>query len=272
MPQHTMTAWVLALALWLALAPPLTGAETGRRRAPILNVDGVVNGASFAAAPDNFVAPNSIISIFGFDLSLQTKQVSESDMVRGRLPLVLGGVQVRIGEIPAPLYFVSPQQINAQVPSEITPGEWPLIVVRENLSGGNAARVKVRAAAPGLFAFVTHADYTLVGRGELKGSTPARPGEIVLIFGTGFGATAPAVFAGELPDFAAPLVLPARIWLGGAMLPGYLLRYIGQAPGFAGLYQINLELPADLPPGDPQIRIEVDGVGSQEGVRIAVGE
>jgi uncharacterized protein (TIGR03437 family) len=265
-------AWVLALALGLALAPPLTGAETGRRRAPILNVDGVVNGASFAAAPDNFVAPNSIISIFGVDLSLQTKQVSEGDLVRGRLPLVLGGVQVRIGEIPAPLYFVSPYQINAQVPSEMVPGEWSLTVVRENLSGENAAKVKVRAAAPGLFTFLTHTDFTLVGRGDLQGSTPARPGEIVLLFGTGFGATAPAVFAGELPDFAARVVLPTRAWLGDVELPGYLLRYVGLAPGFAGLYQINLELPDDLPVGNPQVRIEVDGVFTQPGVRIAVGE
>jgi uncharacterized protein (TIGR03437 family) len=267
-----MTAWVLALAFGLALAPPLTGAETGRRRAPFLNTDGVVNGASFAAAPDNFVAPNSIISIFGIDLSLQTKQVSQSDLVRGRLPVVLGGVQVRIGEIPAPLYFVSPLQINAQVPSEITPGEWQLVVVRENLSGGNAATVKVRPAAPGLFPYVTHTDYTLVGRGDPQGSTPARPGEVVLIFGTGFGATAPAVFAGELPDFAAQVVLPARAWLGDAILPDHLLLYVGQAPGFAGLSQINLELPADLAPGDLQIRIEIGGAKSQEGVRIAVGE
>jgi len=267
-----MTAWVLALVLWLALAPPLPGAETGRRRAPILNVDGVVNGASFAAAPDNFVAPNSIISIFGLDLSLQTKQVSESDLVRGRLPLVLGGVQVRIGEIPAPLYFVSPLQINAQVPSEITAGEWPVSVVRENLSAENAATVKVRPAAPGLFRFVTHTDYTLVGRGDPQGSTPARPGEIVLLFGTGFGATAPAVFAGELPDFLAPVVLPARARLADTMLPDHLLHYVGQAPGFAGLYQMNLELPADLAAGDLEIRIEIDGASSQEGVKIAVGE
>jgi len=265
-----MTAWVLALAFWLALAPPLTGAETGRRRAPILNIDGVVNGASFAAAPDNFVAPNGIISIFGVDLSLRTKQVSDSDLVRGRLPLVLGGVQVRIGEIPAPLYFVSPQQINAQVPSEITPGDWALTVVRENLSGENAARVKVRAAAPGLFAFVAHTDYTLVGRGDPQGSTPARPGEIVVLFGTGFGATAPAVFAGELPDFAARVMLPARAWLGDTLLPAYLLRYVGLAPGFAGLYQINLELPADVSAGDLQVRVEIDGFSTQAGVRIAV--
>lgn len=265
-----MPAWILALVFWLALAPLLNGAETGRRRAPTLNADGVVNGASFVPAPDNFVAPNGIISIFGVDLALQTKQVSESDLVRGRLPLALGGVQVRIGEILAPLYFVSPGQINAQVPSELLPGDWQLTVARENLGGSGVAIVKVRQAAPGLFPFMTHSDYTLIGRGELQGSTPARPGEIILIFGTGFGETAPAVFAGELPSFAARALLPTRAWLDGELIPGYLLHYVGQAPGFAGLYQINLELPADLPPGDPEFRIEIGGISSQPGIRIAV--
>jgi uncharacterized protein (TIGR03437 family) len=267
-----MPAWLLALAFWPALASLLNGAETGRRRAPTLNVDGVVNGASFTPAPDNFVAPNGIISIFGVDLALQTKQVAESDLVRGTLPRVLGGVQVRIGEIPAPLYFVSPQQINAQVPSEVGPGDWPLTVVRENLSGGGPALVKVRQAAPGLFPFLTHTDYTLVGRGELEGSTPARAGEIILIFGTGFGSTAPRVFSGELPDFAARILLPARVWLDQELLPAYLVHYVGLAPGFAGLYQINLELPPDLRSEDPEVRIEIDGLASQPGIRIAVGE
>lgn len=265
-----MPAWVLALVLWLALAPLLNGAETGRRRAPTLNADGVVNGASFTPAPDNFVAPNCIISIFGVDLSLQTRQVGEGDLVRGRLPLALGGVQVRIGGILAPLYFVSPGQINAQMPSEIPPGDWPVTVARENLGGGGAAIVKVRPAAPGLFPFLTHTDYTLIGRGELQGSTPARPGEVILIFGTGFGETAPAVFSGELPAFAAYALLPVRAWLDGELLPSYLIHYVGQAPGFAGLYQINLELPADLPSGDPEFRIEIGGMSSQPGIRIAV--
>lgn len=265
-----MPAWVLAPVLWLALAPLLNGADTGRRRAPTLNADGVVNGASFVPAPDNFVAPNGIVSIFGVDLSLQTRQVGEGDLVRGRLPLALGGVQVRIGGILAPLYFVSPGQINAQVPSDLPPGDWTLDVARENLGGSGSAIVKVRQAAPGLFPFLTHTDYTLVGRGELQGSTPARPGEIILVFGTGFGSTAPAVFSGELPDFAAHAVLPARAWLDSEELPGYLIHYVGQAPGFAGLYQINLELPGDLPSGDPEFRIEIGGISSQPGIRIAV--
>jgi uncharacterized protein (TIGR03437 family) len=265
-----MPAWVAALAAWLALAPLLNGAETGRRRAPTLNVDGVVNGASFAAAPDNFVSPNSIISIFGVDLALETRQTDVKDLARRRLPLVLAGVQVRIGELPAPLYFVSPQQINAQVPSELTPGDWRLTVVRDNLQSANTVLVRVRRAAPGLFPVVMHTDYELVGRGNPAHSTPARPGEVVLIFGTGFGETAPAVFSGELPDFAAAVLLPVRVLLEGRALPGHLIRYAGQAPGFAGVYQINLELPKEMPVGDPEVRVEIDGVASQPGIRIAI--
>ena len=119
-----MAYFVLGLAAWLAVAPTLFGAETGRRYAPTIFVGGVVNGASFTPAPDNFVAPNGIISIFGAELSLQTRQVRPDDLVTGRLPHLLGNVAVSIGGLAAPLFFVSPGQINAQVPSALLPGNW----------------------------------------------------------------------------------------------------------------------------------------------------
>jgi uncharacterized protein (TIGR03437 family) len=81
--------------------------------------------------------------------------------------------------------------------------------------------------------------------------------------------TAPTAFSGELPDFSAPVVLPVKVWLDEQMLPAYLLRYVGLAPGFAGLYQLNIELPGELAAESPEIRIEIDGHSSQ-GIRIAV--
>lgn len=264
-----MPAWFLALALGLALAPPLTGAEPGRRRAPLLNIDGVVNGATFVPAPENFVAINGIISIFGIDLSLQTRQVRQGDLVRGRLPLTLGGVQVRIGQLLTPLLFVSPLQINAQVPSELPPGDWPLTVSRENLQSTNAAVVRVRRTAPGLFPVVAHSDYTIVGRGEPERSTPARPGEIILLFGTGFGLTTPAVFAGELPDFIAWIERPAHILWNGVAVDDHDVRYVGQCPGFAGLYQVNFVTPREAVAGDAKVAIEIDGIVSPE-ITVAV--
>jgi uncharacterized protein (TIGR03437 family) len=263
-----MKAWGFALASALALAPLFFGAEAGRRRAPILNIDGVVSAAGFVPAPENFVAANSIISIFGSDLALQTREVRSSDLVRGRLPLALGGVQVRIGGILAPLYFVSPSQINAQVPSELPAGDWNLSVSRENLASENEAIVRVRRAAPGLFPVVAHSDYTIAGRGP--DLAPARPGETILLFGTGFGPTIPTVLAGELPDFAAKITLPGRVRLADQWLPPRAIRYAGQAPGLAGVYQVNLELPADLAPGDHWLFLEIDGILGPAGVTVSV--
>ncbi len=276
-----MTYLVLGLAAWLAAAPTVFGAEIGRRYAPNIFVGGVVNGASFTPAPDNFVAPNGIISIFGRELSLRTREVRPSDLVRGRLPHSLAGVTVSIGGLPAPLFFVSPGQINAQIPSPILPGSWMLRVNRQNLLS-NAEMIEVRAVSPGLFAWpssfvegplraaVTHQDFSPVGRGNPEGSTPAHPGELIVLWATGFGPTAPSVFDGELPNFAARLILPSKVWLNEAAVPAHLVFYAGQAPGLAGLYQVNLMLSEDSPVGDVEVVVEVGGVRSQPGMTIPI--
>ncbi len=276
-----MSFWALRLAVWLAAASTVLGAEKGRRYAPSINVGGVVNAASFTPAPDNFISPNAIISIFGKDLSLRTRRASRADLVGGRLPVTLGGVSVKIGGVLAPLYYVSPNQINAQAPSAILPGELPLEVTRESLRS-ESEMVKIRELSPGLFswppplpdgrlqAVATHLDFTPVGRGHPEGATPAHPGQLVVLWATGLGQTVPTVFEGELPNFAAWIVLPSRVWVEGQPVPDHRLLYAGQAPGFAGLYQINVLLPDLTPTGDVEVMIEVDGVPSQPGLTIAV--
>ena len=276
-----MAYLVLGLAAWLAAAPTVFGAETGRRYAPSIFVGGVVNGASFTPAPDNFVAPNGIISIFGRELSLRTREVRRGDLVKGRLPHLLGGVTLSIAGLPARLFFVSPGQINAQVPSAIPPGKWMLQVKRENLLS-NEVMIEVRAVSPGLFAWpsslvegplraaVTHQDFSPVGRASPEGATPARPGELIVLWATGFGPTAPSVFDGELPDFVAHLILPFKVWLNEAKVPAHLVFYAGQAPGLAGLYQVNVMLSEGTPSGDVQVVVEVGGVRSQPGMTIPI--
>ena len=222
-----MRLCALGLAVGLATVPTMIGAEIERRHAPTIGIDGVVNAASFRAAPDNFLVPNGIFSIFGEDLSLRTREVRTGDLDRGRLPTSLGGVSVSVGGQLAPLYFVSPGQINAQAPSSLPlPPEETVVVqiVREGLAS-NAVRVKVRTLDPGLFTFLgrpvaTHIDFTLIGRGEVEGSTPAHPGQYIVIFGTGLGLTLPPVLAGQLPNFAAQVMNPIRVWLGDRELVG----------------------------------------------------
>ena len=240
-----MTPWALRLAVWLAAASTVLGAEKGRRYAPSIYIGGVVNAASFTPAPDNFISPNAIISIFGNDLSLRTRAVSKFDLVGGRLPLTLGGVSVLIGGVLAPLYYVSPNQINAQAPSAISPGELPLRIIRESLRS-EPEMVKISELSPGLFswppplpdgrlqAVATHLDFSPIGRGRPEGATPTHPGKLVVLWATGLGQTAPFVFDGELPKFAAWIILPSRVWAGGRVVPDDRLLYVGPSSRIRG--------------------------------------
>lgn len=252
----------------------LFAAEKGHKEIPLVHAGGVVNGASFVPAPDNFVAPNSIVSIFGADLALRTEAVTSATLQGGRLPLNLGGVSVLIGGQRAPLYFVSPTQINAQLPANLVgrPQPWALRVVREGLLDAAEAQVLVRESAPGLFPVVAHVDFSVVGRGDPAGSWPAAPGEIVILFGTGFGPTQPPVEEGQLPPFAASTLLPHRVFLNGQELPQEQVLYFGQAPLMAGLQQVNIVLPEGLATGDYEVQVEVAGAMSQPGILIAVEE
>ena len=119
-------------------------------------------------------------------------------------------------------------------------------------------------------AVATHQDFDPIGRGHPEGATPTHPGKLVVLWATGLGQTAPFVVDGELPNFAAWIIVPSQVWVEGQPVPDHRLRYVGQAPEFAGLYQINVLLPDDTPTGNVEVMIEVDGVPSQPGLTIAV--
>ena len=248
-----------------AAAAVLTAADQGPRpQAPRINIGGIVNAASNRPAPDNFVSPGAIISIYGTGLSLETREVRASDLDNGFLPDILAGVTVFFGPVPAHLFYVSPLQINAQVPTVLQPGQWEVIVRVDRLE--SRERVEVRPYSPGLFAVVRHSDGTLVSR-----ATPARPGEYVLFFGTGFGPTRPPMLAGALAP-QGPTWLTSRIeaWIGDMPLRLEEIYYWGLAPGFAGLYQFNLQVPAAAPSGELEVVVKIGADWSQPGVRVAI--
>jgi uncharacterized protein (TIGR03437 family) len=121
-------------------------------------------------------------------------------------------------------------------------------------------RVPIAEAGPGLFAPVTKLDYSLV--------SPANPlarGGIAVLWGTGLGEVTPRVAAGAAaPAAGATTVARAEVTVGGR--PARVL-YCGLAPGFAGLYQINIEIPADAPLGDMlPVQVIVAGRGSNNAV------
>jgi uncharacterized protein (TIGR03437 family) len=239
---------------------PAAGQTAG---APCYTAASIANSASNLAGP---YSTNSFLTIYGINLSNVTKAIGPSDIGAGELPWELSGtdVNVLIGGISAYIYYVSPNQVNVLIPSLLTLG--PVTVELENRSlYGPAVEITLAAAAPTLF----QADATTViathGNGPLvTADSPAAPGEIVVLYATGLGETAPAAICGWLPELAAPLADLAdfQVLLNGTAVDPQLILYAGQTPGFAALFQINLQLPANSPP-NPEIRIGfVNNLGS----------
>ena len=115
-----------------------------------------------------------------------------------------------------------------------------------------------------------HPGGALVGRvGQFPNSRPARAGDIILVFGTGFGPTIPATEPGMLAD-AVPLAGPVTARIGALFLTSSEILYAGAAPSFAGLQQFNLRIPAGLEPGELPLVLTSRGFQTQPGVVLAI--
>lgn len=231
--------------------------------------------ASSAANVAGFYTPNSFLSIYGQNLSYVTKPIGLSDIgPGGTLPWSLTGtnVGVLINLIPADVYYVSPNQVNVLIPPSLIPG--PATVELEN-DGiyGPPIQIALAAAAPVLF----QSDATTViathGNGPLvTAASPAQPGEVVVLYATGLGPTAPEAIPNQIPESAASIVDLAgfTVVLNGSAVDPRLVFYAGVTPGYAGLFQINLQLPSNCPP-TPQIQIGFGSQLSPAGLFIPVG-
>lgn len=227
----------------------------------ILRIDGVLNAASYSTA----VAPGDLVSIFGAALA-----AGIASRTQPPLPTQLLDAHVTVNGIAAPLIYVSPQQVNAQIPFETQPGAAQLQV---NSSAGTAtATIQVTASAPAIFAL----DQQGTGSGAvLHGATnqvvtdanPAIAGEIISIYCTGLGAVNPPAQTGAAPPSPPPqTVAPVQVSIGGTTAQ---VLYAGVAPGFAGLYQVNARIPAGTPSGAQPLQVLQNGVASNT-VTVAV--
>ena len=219
---------------------------------PVLFTGGVVNGASFA--PGEALAPGSIVSVFGSNLTQGLNHATQ-------LPLetTLGGATINIGGVEAPLFFTSSGQVNAQIPFELAATSRPHVVVQTRRNGSGPEVVTVPGtitlaeARPGIFSTNQQGSgqgAILDAQGQLVDSAaPAAGGAIIQIFCTGLGATNPQVASGQAAPGAEPLarvVVAVEAQVGGRTAT---VHFAGLAPGFVGLYQVNVEIPADVEPG-----------------------
>ncbi len=212
---------------------------------------GVLNAASFAPFTAG-IAPGELLTLYGTNLAAGL-QVSPAIP----FPATLGGVQVTISGLPAPLYYVSPSQISAIVPYAVT-GPIAQVQVINNGTASNTVSMFVNKTSPGVFTqnanglgagAVTHLDGSLV-----TPSHPAAIGETVSLYLTGLGAVNPLV-----PDGAAGPVSPLSQVTNSITVDingvAATVGYAGLAPQLAGLYQINFTVPAGVTAGDNSLDI-----------------
>jgi uncharacterized protein (TIGR03437 family) len=211
-------------------------------------VAAVANGASYAQA----FAPGTLMTVFGAQLAADT--VSAGVLP---LPLVLDGVTATVNGVSAPLYFVSPGQINVQVPYEAGAG---LALLGVNNNGQVASfPFTVAAAAPGLF---TAAD------GSLVPSSTAKRGQTAVAFITGDGDTNTFLITGASPPAGtATAKLPRPRLAVTATVGGVAatVSFAGTPPGLAGVSQVNFTIPTTAALGVQPVVISVGGVKSQTG-------
>ena len=261
----------LLAALGLALAgtaPAVRAAEGTTREAPSYSAASVVHAATSVAGP---LSPNCIATIYGRNLAWTTRALTQNDIRAQELPTVMPGtgVRVMIADIAAHVYYVSPAQINFLVPASLRPGIVRLYVAVDSLAGPEIS-VEVVEASPGLFHSEGGAVVGIHASGDvLSADSPARPGEVVVLYAAGLGQTNPLQRNGMLARTPAPIgkLEEFRLLLNGAELPPELIEYAGITPGFAGLYQINLRLPGDVPE-DPTLQLRAGSRTSPETVRL----
>ncbi len=207
------------------------------------------------------LAPGSIIQIYGANLAAQITPSTAP------LTTTLGNTSVTIGGIPAPLYYTSPRQINAQVPFELTPGNRYQLIVNNNGAFSTPAQLQLAAVSPGIATVLStgaviaqHGDYSLVTE-----ASPARPGEYLMFYLTGLGATDNPVATGA-PSPTSPLAHPVAqltLTLDGAPVP---TAFVGMTPTLVGLYQVNFQVPATAPNGDLTLSVAQGGLQSNTAI------
>ena len=237
---------------------------------PAISEGGIVtasNFGGFAAA-----APGSFIEIYGSNLSAGPGRTWAAGDFNGvNAPTSLEGVTVTIGGLAAFVYYVSPNQVNVQVPDGVPPGSAPVVLSRNGISSP-AGTLVIQDRLPGLlapasfrsgdtqFLVAVRPDGTFVSDGSIEGlpNAPARAGEILNFYGTGFGAVTPgeARIAGEIAQGQSALVTPVEFRIGDRPAE---LTYAGLAPGLVGVYQFNVRVPEGLERGAAPVSVRQGG-------------
>jgi uncharacterized protein (TIGR03437 family) len=221
------------------ISVPFDGPNTG------LSIAGVANAASYTQT----FAPGMLMYVAG-------SQLSPVVQIAGSVPFpeFMGDVSASINGLAAPLFYVSPGQMNVQIPYEITPGSATLLITTFGQIFGMAFNVS--ATAPGIF---------MAQDGSLVPTASGALGDTLPLFITGQGAVSPAVATGAAPFSGTPLsqlpapILPVTVTVAGITAP---TTFVGIPPGLVGVTQINFTIPQNAPLGPQPVVVAIGGVSS----------
>ena len=229
---------------------PITGAFDPT---PFIRPSGAITASNYGAF--QAIAPATWVEIYGTNLATTRSQIwAGADFNGPQAPTALGGTTVTVAGKPAFVDFVSPEQVNVQVPSGISAGPQPLVVTT---AGGSSAAysITVRTTEPGLLAppsfilkgvqnvvalFSNTLTYVLPVAVAGVTTARARPGDSLTLYGVGFGTVTPDTPAGLIAQQTTNLQSSFQVFFAGVPAT---VTYAGFAPGYVGLYQFNVVVP-----------------------------
>lgn len=233
-----------------------------------------IASVSNAASGQPGVAPGTYLSIYGLNFAPAGFVDDWSNsIIGGVLPTTLDGLSVTIGGEPAYIVAVTSTQVNVLTP---TLPNGPAAVVVTTSAGTSAPYpINSQSVQPAFFVWpanqvvATHADFTYATANGTLGVTtsPARPGETVILWGAGFGPTSPPAPNGQVVPGGAHTLNGVEVSVGGqqATVVGAALT-----SGLAGVYQIAIQVPAGLADGEYLVIANINGVYSPIGLVLAV--
>jgi uncharacterized protein (TIGR03437 family) len=238
--------------------------------APAPTITAVVNAEGGVPT----IAPNTWVEINGLNLAPvpDSRTWQGSDFVNSQMPVQLDGVSATVNGIPAYVYYISPAQLNILTPPDAISGSVP-VQVTNNGAMSATFMVQAQAESPSFFVFnggpyiaATHADGSLIGPTALYPglSTPAQPGETIVLYANGFGPTSIPVVSGAESQSGTLSPLPV-VTIGGVAAT---VSFAGLAA--AGEFQFNVVVPSSVASGDQPVAATHNGLTTQVGTLISV--
>lgn len=221
-----------------------------------------ISAVANAEGGSPIIAPNTWVALRGAGLALtgDTRVWQASDLVNNQLPTQLDQISVTVNNKAAFVYYISPTQINILTPPDAISGQVP-VQISNNGAVSATFMAQAQALSPSFFEFpgryvaAVHASGALIGPAALYpgSTTPAKPGEVIVVFANGFGNASAPVVSGSENQSGILSPLPV-VKIGGVTAT---VSFAGLV--FPGEYQFNVQVPTGLADGDQEITASYGG-------------